>query len=71
MHTALLDQKGLVRVQAENLGVQLASERIIYNLMNRVSLWASELLPKVEQENVTGQAEVLQVWPHIQMCQDQ
>ena len=41
--------------------MQLASERIIYNLMHRVSQWAAELLPKVEQESVTGQAEVLQV----------
>ena len=61
------DQTGPVHAQAENLGVQLASERIIYNLMNRVSLWASELLPKVEQENVTGQAEVLQVRHHTHM----
>ena len=48
-------------LQAQNLEVQMASERIIYNLLTTVSSWASDLLPKVEKENVTGQAEVLQV----------
>ena len=41
--------------------MQLATERIIYNLLTTVSGWAAELLPRVEQEVITGQADVLQV----------
>ncbi|KAK9813903.1 hypothetical protein WJX73_004185 [Symbiochloris irregularis] len=51
-----------VMLLARSKGVDLAAERIIYNLITRVGGWMAGMLPQIEQEEVLGQANVLQVF---------
>ncbi|KAK9862521.1 hypothetical protein WJX84_000993 [Apatococcus fuscideae] len=55
-------------VEAANkvAGVQITSHRVIYHLLEDVRGWTQAMTPKVEKEVVSGEADVLQVFPVTQ-----
>ena len=50
-----------VAVQAKQSRVDIASERVIYHLLTRVGGWMADVLPKIEREEVLGEASIMQV----------
>lgn len=54
-----------IAARARREGVDVASDRVIYRLLTQVAGWMADLLPKVEEEEVVGQATVMQVRPCI------